>query len=356
MNILLTTNSKIIFMVWAPYSPRAENLSEQLGAQLYLLSYKFKKKIYWPIKYPILFVKTFSILKKERPDIIISQIPPVFCSLSVLTFNYCNFKKKAKLIIDAHSGAFDKPWSHFKLLHKSIMKRASIVIVTTMELQNKLFEHYDTRSFILEDRVPNFDRVIKYNHNFHSNKELLKKKQEGEKNTSTTFSIAIISSFAWDEPLDKILYSAEALPDVRFYITGEKERINRKDFLNHASNNVFFTGFLNYADYISFLQQVDVVMVLTTKDKTTLSGGYEALALAKPLITSNSDPLIRYFTKGAIFVDNSIKEIKEAIRSAQTRKEELTKEMFLLKEEKTREWEKKFANFKDLLLSDEITY
>ena len=199
-----------------------------------------------------------------------------------------------------------------------------------------------------------YGHKLKYNHDLHSNKEILNKIQEGKKNNTATtnFSIAIISSFAWDEPLDKILCSAKALPDVRFYITGEKEWINRKDFLNHASNNIIFTGFLNYADYITLLQQVDVVMVLTTKNRTTLSGGYEALALAKPLITSNSVPVIRYFTKGAIFVDNSVEEIKKAIRLAQRRKEELTKEMFLLKEEKIREWEKRFANFKDLLSSD----
>lgn len=349
----MATNGKIVFLVWAPYSPRAEYLSEQLDARLYLISYKFKKKIYSPIKYPILFLKTFSILKEERPDTIISQIPPIFCSLSVLIFNYFSIRKKAKLIIDAHSGAFDKPWSYFKSLHKSIMRRASIVIVTTIELQNKLFEHYDIRSFVLEDKVPNFDRV-KYNHNIHNNNELIRKIQE-EKNNSTAFSIAIISSFAWDEPLDKILYSAEALPDVRFYITGKKESINKKDFLMYGLNNVILTGFLNYADYISLLYHVDVVMVLTTRDKTTLSGGYEALALVKPLITSKSVPLIRYFNKGAIFVDNTVEEIKEAIRLAQTRKEELTKEMLLLKEEKTTEWEKRFANFRDLLLSDQIT-
>lgn len=284
---------------------------------------------------------------------IISQIPPVFCSLSVLIFNYFSIRKKAKLIIDVHSGAFDKPWSYFKSLHRSIMRKASIVVVTTVELQNELFERYDMRSFILEDRVPNFVRV-KYNHNLHDNNKLLKKNQERKNSSATPFSIAIISSFAWDEPLDKILYSAEALPDVRFYITGEKERINKKDFLHYASNNVVFTGFLNYADYITLLQEVDVVMVLTTKGKTTLSGGYEAAALAKPLITSNSVPLIRYFTKGAVFVDNSVEEIKGAIRLTQTRKEELTIEMLLLKEEKIREWEKTFAIFKDLLLSDRI--
>jgi hypothetical protein len=128
--------------------------------------------------------------------------------------------------------------------------------------------------------------------------------------------------------------------------------INKKDFLKHISNNVIFTGFLAYGSYIFLLQQVDAVMVLTTKDKTTLSGGYEALALAKPLIISKSVPLIRYFTKGTIFVDNSVKEIQEAVRLVQIKKEELTKEMLLLREEKIIEWNKKFANFKDLLATD----
>jgi hypothetical protein len=81
-----------------------------------------------------------------------------------------------------------------------------------------------------------------------------------------------------------------------------------------------------------------------------LSGAYEALAVEKPLITSNWTTLKDYFNKGTIYVDNSAAEITNAIQTAQNKKEQLMKEIHQLKLEKTKEWDDKFANFKRLLL------
>ena len=47
------------------------------------------------------------------------------------------------------------------------------------------------------------------------------------------------------------------------------------------------TGFLDYDTYLDLLQKVDVIMDLTTDDKTMLAGAYEAVALEQPLIISN---------------------------------------------------------------------
>ena len=62
------------------------------------------------------------------------------------------------------------------------------------------------------------------------------------------------------------------------------------------------TGFLDYNIYLDLLQKVDVIMDLTTDDKTMLSGAFEAVALEQPLITSDWIPLRRYFNKGTIYV------------------------------------------------------
>jgi hypothetical protein len=76
---------KTVFLVWAPHSIRAKNLAEHLDAKLYLISYKFKKKIYSPVKYIKLFTNTLFILEKEKPQIIICQSPPIFCALPIST-------------------------------------------------------------------------------------------------------------------------------------------------------------------------------------------------------------------------------------------------------------------------------
>src|SRR3954453_24102617 len=107
---------KTVFLVWAPHSIRAKTLAERLDAQLYLISYKFKKKIYSPIKYLKLFTNTLFILEKERPQVIICQIPPIFCALATIVHQYLT-GAKCNIAIDMHTGAFDKPWSFLRPLN-----------------------------------------------------------------------------------------------------------------------------------------------------------------------------------------------------------------------------------------------
>jgi hypothetical protein len=150
---------KKIFLVWAPASIRAENISRRLEAQLYLISYKFKNKIYFPIKYPLLFAKTFIILKKEKPEIIICQNPPILTAMSVMICSYL-LGINIIVVIDSHTGAFCRPWSYIKMLNKIVMKRAAMTIVTNVELQDDVLCQYGIRSIVLEDPIPDFELII----------------------------------------------------------------------------------------------------------------------------------------------------------------------------------------------------
>lgn len=150
---------KKIFLVWAPASIRAENISRRLEAHLYLISYKFKNKIYFPIKYPLLFAKTFIILKREKPEIIICQNPPILTALSVMICSYL-LGMNSIVVIDSHTGAFCRPWSYLKTLNKIVMKRAAETIVTNVELQDDVLHNYGIRSIVLEDPIPDFELII----------------------------------------------------------------------------------------------------------------------------------------------------------------------------------------------------
>ena len=341
---------KLVYLVWAPFSYRAENLSRRLGARLYLTSYKFKNKIYSPIKYPLLFSKSLHILKKEKPNIIICQSPPIFCALSALVYLYLTGRKKSTtMLVDAHTGSFDKPWVYFKPFNKLIMKRSDVVIVSNIALQREILHDYGLNSTVLEDTIPpDFDNTYQQN-------IAIKMKTQGENDDDDDgeddklFRVAVISSFAYDEPLGEVLNSASALLNVKFYITGDTTKAD-KQLLKKKLSNVIFTGFLDRNDYVSLLQHVDVIIVLTKRDRTMLSGAYEALAVEKPLITSNWTTLKEYFNKGTIYVDNSAEEITKAVQIVQKKKEQLMKEIHQLKLEKTKEWDDKFANFKRLLL------
>jgi glycosyltransferase involved in cell wall biosynthesis len=345
----MSKDLRVVFIVWAPYSPRSKNLSERLDAHLYLISYKFKRKIYSIIKYPLLFVKTLYILKREKPEIILCQSPPIFCALAAMVYQYLTGKKNSAVLIDAHTQSFDKPWSYFKALNRLALRRASMVIVTNVELQSKVLLNYGINSIVLEDRIPDFDMSPSAGYQKTNTKE------KDDDDNNLFFKVVVISSFAADEPLENVLDSAEDLTDVKFFITGDKSKAD-KQFLKRKLNNVVFTGFLEHDAYISLLQNVDTIIVLTKRDRTMLAGAYETLALEKPLITSNWVPLKQYFNKGAIHVDNSSDEIKQAIKTVQRKKEALAKDMHQLKIEKINEWEDKFNDFKKhLILTKNMT-
>ncbi|HEX2231028.1 MAG TPA: hypothetical protein VHG34_02455, partial [Nitrososphaeraceae archaeon] len=143
------------------------------------------------------------------------------------------------------------------------------------------------------------------------------------------------------------------MSEVLFYITGDISKA-AKHLLEKKASNVIFTGFLDYNYYVSLLQSVNVIMVLTKRNKTMLAGAYEALSLQKPLITSDWPPLRRYFYKGTVHVDNSLKEIQEAIEIVQKRSEEMVRDIGDLRSEKNKEWNKKFTTFKHLLENEKI--
>jgi len=239
---------------------------------------------------------------------------------------------KPKIIIDVHTGAISKPWS--KNMSRLIMKHASVNIVINKEQQNFLIQNYHITPVVLEDPIPDFTDIL-----------LSAKKQEGYKiEQKAIFNVVVISSFAFDEPLQAVFDAASELPDVYFYVTGDKKNADKK-LLIKKSDNVIITGFLDYNTYVDLLQKVDVIMDLTTDNKSMVGGAFEAVALEQPLITSNWIPLRRYFNKGTIYINNSSDDIRKAIMFAMTKKEELSKEMHQLKIERMKEWKEKISNF-----------
>jgi hypothetical protein len=319
-------NSRIVFLVWDRQSIRASGISKHIGASLHFLSTS-------RISHPVLYIKTLQILRKESPRIIICQSPPVTCAFIAMVYKYLFARmSKPKILIDVHTGAISKPWS--KNVSRLIMKQATVNIVINKEQQNHLIQNYHIRPVVLEDPIPDFTDIL-----------LSAKNHEGYKmKQKAIFNVAVISSFAFDEPLQAVFDAASELLDVYFYITGDKKNADKK-LLIKKSDNVIITGFLDYNTYVDLLQTVDVIMDLTTDNKSMVGGAFEAVALEQPLITSNWIPLRRYFNKGTIYINNSSDDIRKAIMFAMTKKEELAKEMHQLKIERMKEWKEKISNF-----------
>src|SRR5215210_353527 len=366
----------IHFLVWAPYSTRAERLTQPLEACLHMLSYKTKIKVYAPIKYPFLFCKTLSFLASKKPNdvIIICQSPPIFCPLTAIFYAIINKSKNIRVVIDAHTATFEKPWSFpmFKTVTRWTIRNAWAIIVTNTKLQKAIHKDYGVLPLILDDGPllgldqPSCDSLetkgsnsTKHHQHQHDQHQPIApmSRLPGSRQYSehkNFFAIAVVSSFANDEPIQEIIEAARTLADTTtFYITGDNSRIAARKLLKweRLANNVIFTGFLDRAEYISLLEKADAIMVLTKRDYTMLSGAHEALALEKPLITSDWQPLRQYFARGTAYVDNSVSEIVDAVRYVQIEKDRMKNEMRGLKNQKLKEWEDRVSKLKEFFSS-----
>jgi vacuolar-type H+-ATPase subunit H len=60
---------------------------------------------------------------------------------------------------------------------------------------------------------------------------------------------------------------------------------------------------------------------------------------------------MQYYSKGAICIDNSTTQIKEAVQTVQRKRAQLEKEMIQLKDERIKEWDQRFDRLKESILN-----
>jgi len=323
---------KIVFISWAPYCSRSDNIAKKLGGKSYLVYYGIFGSNYLTIffKYLFQFIKTFRILLRERPDIIFTMSPPIFAALPAYFYTKFN---PAGFIIDAHTGAIlDKRVIRKALfLHKFLSKHAITTIVTNEYLKS-IINSWNCHATVINDVPVEFKEI-----------EPLKLK-EG-------FNLTLINSFAIDEPIEIFLAAAKRLPEINFYVTGDLNDAKRnKKKIKPTPSNVKFTNFLPDEEYTGLLKASDAIMVLTTEDHTMQRGGYEGVSLQKPLIISNWEILRKTFYKGAVFVDNTEDGIVKGILYLKNNIEKYKKEVIELKKERAEIWNKSQQALESLML------
>jgi glycosyltransferase involved in cell wall biosynthesis len=343
-NTIITKKSLVI--AWAPHSVRAEKIAHSLNSKIFIKGCQSKAKILSLIKYIKLSINTMKVLQKEKPDVIICQLPPIFLAYSILVYKFLTFSTKPDIILDLHSASFFKPWTYFGFMNKYLYKKSKQLIITNKQLITVIDSKYKNKVLILEDAI--FD--IPKTKNKTNTTTVSQLSYTSDYDNDRCFKVGIICSFAPDEPISEIIATAKQIPDVKFFITGDHNRINNK-ILNNDSNteNLHYTGFLEYDDYIKLISSMDALIALTKRNKTLLSGCSEAIMLEKPLITSNFEVLQKSYNKGTVFVDNSVPQIVNAITKVRKNYWKLKKEIKYLKEEKDNEWNMKINIIKTMI-------
>lgn len=304
---------KVSFITWYPSCRRSDTLAEALGGTSYLIHFlSFKQPLFAPFKYVLQTLSTWRHLVRDKPQIVLVASPPVFAAFTV--WIYCRLSG-ARYIIDAHTGVFDDSrWTWALPLSRFLSRGANTTIVTNRHLQ-RVVQGWGAHSIIIGDVPVHFARA-------------------SQVNLGPGYHVAVINTFSQDEPLDEILSAAKALPTVKFHITGNLQH-SRNVCLQSPPSNARFTGWISDDSYADLLRSANVVMCLTTHDHTMQRGAYEAMALEKPLITSDWGLLREIFHDGTIHVDNSADAIAQAVTRALTERETMEVGMRRLAQERS---------------------
>jgi glycosyltransferase involved in cell wall biosynthesis len=329
---------KSIFIVWEIRSRRAESLAAELeGNVFFLRGNRLKAQWLTPVRYLVQAWKTWWLLERERPEVVVVQAPPTFAPLLVAIWCILRCKTRSGMsalpyAIDCHTGTFHRPkWRLFLPLQKLLSQHALVTIVTDSAALATLQE-WKVKSLFLEDALP-----------------LLAAPTEtiGSEGTSR---VGVISSLDDDEPIADIFAAARLLPQVTFYITGRPERLPTS-LATQKPENVVMTGYLKGSVYTSLLKNVHGLIVLTNEPHAVNCGAYEAAAMAKPAIISDWPDLRRCFPHGFIHVTNTPDMIAAGIQKILNEQEVLTTEVIALRAELLARRKPVFEEFVSLLES-----
>lgn len=310
-----------VFIVWGDSSPRAEDIVAHFRPWMNMRFVQYPRlrtsKLLLPLRYLMSAISTWKYLRAYRPRVIFVQNPPIFAPMIV--FLYSRSFRDINFVIDSHSSCFNSPaWTWSLPLQSWLSKYASVTLIHNKELL-KDTKNWTGKVLVLDDAplkvmIPDIVR-----------------------SSVGLYKIVVVSSFAWDEPLDLILSAACRIPDVEFYITGDYTGA-REILLRKKSSNILFTGFLPRDLYFQHLCSANAILVLTTRDHTMQRGAWEAMYCGQPLILSDQNTLRSYFDRGTIFVSNTVEGLLDGINQMRHHEEELRDEMLSLAPIKRQCW------------------
>lgn len=319
-----------LFLAWAPpsHSRRSELIARKLGIPLRRIHVLKMRRYLAPLRYLIQAPLTLTTLFRERPKVVFVQNPPILAPL--FAWLYCALAG-ADLIIDSHTDALQCRglWRWTLPVHRFLSRRALTTIVTNEHL-SRIVTDWGARSQIIVDVPSQFTVGKPYP-------------------VQRSFNLAMISSFAPDEPLGNVIKGAKSLPEVGFYVTGDPAR-SSKPLPADLPPNLHLTGLLPDDEYYGLLRSVDAIMALTTEDHTMQRGACEAVWLGQPIITSDWPLLRQSFHAGTIHIDNTVEGIQAGVLQMRERHKQLAAEILILQAERRQQWEEIVTRLEDSIV------
>ncbi len=307
---------------------RSRELARAIGAELRERSVNLPRFV----KYPFLLSAAVVDLVWQKPRVLFVQCPSV-----VLAAWACLLKRvlRYRLVIDNHNegvNPFNCTARWYRGLTAWIQRAADLNIVTNDALR-EIVERNGGRGYVLPDRIPDLPGFA-----------------GGEEVESDL--VVFICTYAPDEPYVAVIEAARCLEGrARIHITGNHRGVEAA-VVRRAPENVRFTGFLSEEEYVRLLSSAAVIVDLTRMDDCLVCGAYEAVALGKPLVTSDTRALRSYFSKGTVYAGSDPESVARSIQRALERRDELAEEMRTLRRELEESWNGQFQGLLDLVFEN----
>jgi hypothetical protein len=313
-------------MIWITWENQRRNrtLSKRFDADLYEVVFDEERSR----RYFLSCIETIKILKKHKPKFLFVQNPSLFLSLLALSlrkiFGY-------RLIIDEHNSGLYPLEGTNKLLNKIarfVAAKADFAIVTNKNLSDAV-EAWGGRPLVLPDPLPDFA-----GNNTHLKDDKI-------------FNVLFVCTWASDEPYLEVIEAARVLGGrFKFRITGNpKNKVKNIDI----PENVELTGYIEESLYLKYMENSDVVIVLTNRENCLNCGAYEAIAMEKPLVLSETMAIMEYFSGGAVFAKNNCKSIVERLIFVRENEWRLRLDVLNKKKDILKEWEILFQRVQDTI-------
>jgi len=286
----LKINHRAIWVTWEKQR-RNRELSKALEIELFELHQigEVRNKFY---KYLYGIFKTVRLILHTKPKLIFCQNPSLILALFlVLSKRFFCFL----VCVDAHNaGLFPKEGDSVLLgkISKFVQKKTDITIVSNQGLVN-VVEGNGGIPFVLPDKIPTIQ-------------------VDGLKKLAGDANILFICTYSMDEPYELVFKVAKSFPrSTVFYVTGDYK--GKEIEPNELPENIILTGYISEKEYCQLLASVDLTLDLTTRENCLVCGAYESLAVGKPMILSDTDAIRKYFCKGAVYAQDDVIGLSEAI-------------------------------------------
>ena len=292
---------------------RSRSLSRELALPLVEITHTGNRLA----RYLSSAARTVSALTTGRYRTVFVQVPSVVLGALCISLRRL---LRIRVVVDAHNAVIENAESrqwYVALPSRFVLRSADLVLVTNARLVDRV-RALGGQAAVLPDPVPQMSvphgTVVREGH------------------------VVVISTWAADEPVPEVIAASRLLSgSATLTITGKP----RGDAAEAASREpgIVLSGFVSRDRYVELLATAQVVVDLTTREDCLVCGAYEALALGKAMVVSDSEALRDLLLDAAVYSDNTAGSIAASIQQARGRQQELSRASHSRRESFTAEWQ-----------------